>query len=183
MWNLQKLKAICNILTEETCKTLVMDLVISHVDYANAILVGLPETDIHKLQWVKNMAGKLILNNDSVTECFKKLHWLPIKTRIHFKILTLTYKCLNNQVPEYLCNLLTINETNDRQLRSSSQYRRLIVPFISYRHLLQDLSVLQHQDYGILSPTTLNRAAHWIFFKLALKHFYLKLHISVNFKL
>ena len=127
MWNLQKLKAIHNILAEETCKTLVMGLVISHFDYAIAILVRLPDTDIHKLQQVQNLAAKLILNKnkyDSVTECFKKLHWLPIKTRIHFKILTLTYKCLNNQVPEYSSNLLTINETNDRQLRSSSQYRR-----------------------------------------------------------
>ena len=54
-----------------------MGLVISHLDYANAILVGLPETNIHKLQWVQNMAAKLILNKDkynSVTECFKKLH-------------------------------------------------------------------------------------------------------------
>ena len=50
MWNLQKLKAICDTLTEETCKTLVIGLVISHLDCANAILVGLPETDIHKLQ-------------------------------------------------------------------------------------------------------------------------------------
>ena len=57
MWNLQKLKAIHDILTEETCKTLIMGLAISHLDYANAILVGLPETDIHKLQWVQNMAA------------------------------------------------------------------------------------------------------------------------------
>ena len=42
MWNLQKLKAIHDILTEETCKTWVMGLVISHLNYANAILVGLP---------------------------------------------------------------------------------------------------------------------------------------------
>ena len=133
MWNLQKLKAICNILTEETCKTLVMGLEISHLDNANAILVRLPETEIHKLQDVQYMAAKLILNKDkynSVTDCFKKLHWLPIRTRIHYKILTFTYKCLNDQVPEYLSNLLTINETNDRLLRSSSQYRRLIVPFV-----------------------------------------------------
>ena len=94
MWNLQKLKAICDILTEETCKTLVMGLVILHLDYANAILVGLPETDIYKLQWVQNMAANLILNkdkHDSVNECFPKFHWLPIRTRIHLKILTLTY--------------------------------------------------------------------------------------------
>ena len=119
MWNLQKLEAICDILTEETYKTLVIGLVILHLDYAN----GLPETDIHKLQQVQNIAVKLILNkdkHDSVTDCFITLHWLPIRTRIHFKILTLTYKCLNNQVPEYICNLLTVNETNDRCLRSSS---------------------------------------------------------------
>ena len=47
MWNLQKLNVICDILTKETCKTLVMGLVISHLDYANPILVALPETDIH----------------------------------------------------------------------------------------------------------------------------------------
>ena len=133
MWNLQKLKVICDILTEETCKTLVLGLVISHLDYANAILVGLPESDIHKLQWVQNMVAKLILNkdkHDSVTDCFIKLHWLPMGTRIHFKILTLTYKCLNGQAPEYLCDLLTVNETNNRCLRSSSKYKRLIVHFV-----------------------------------------------------
>ena len=34
MSNLQKLKATHDTLTEETCKTLVMGLVISHLDYA-----------------------------------------------------------------------------------------------------------------------------------------------------
>ena len=62
-----------------------------------------------------DMAAKLILNKDkqdSVTECFVKLHWLPMRTRIHFKILTLTYKCVNDQAPEYLSDLLTVNETD-----------------------------------------------------------------------
>ena len=158
MWNLEKLKAICNILTEETCKTLVMGLVISHLDYANAILVGLSETDIHKLQQVQNMVAKLIFNKnkyDSVTECFKKLHWLPIKTRIHFKILTLTYKCLNNQAPEYLSNLLTINETNDRQLRTSSQYRKLIVPFVR-------LQTFAARSFSVTAPGLWNGILNYI---------------------
>ena len=132
MWNLQKQKAICDLLTEETCKTLVISLVILHLDYANAILVGLPETDIHKLR-VQNMAAKLIFNKDkydSVTDSLTRLHWLPIRTRIHFKLFTLTYKCLNNQAPEYLCNLLTVNATIERCLRSSSEYKRLIVHFV-----------------------------------------------------
>ena len=158
VWNLQKLKAIRHILTEEACKTLVMGLVISHLDYANTILVGLPETDIHKLQWVQNMAAKLILNKDkydSVTECFQKLHWLPIRIRNHYKILTLTYQCLNNQVPEYLSNLLTINENNDRLLRSSSQYRRLIVPFIR-------LQTFAARSFSVTAPGLWNSIPNYI---------------------
>ena len=50
MWNLQKLKAIRNVLTDDSCKTLVSALVLSHLDYANAILSGLPEVDIKKMQ-------------------------------------------------------------------------------------------------------------------------------------
>ena len=49
MWNLQKLKTICDLLTEEMCTTFIMGLVMSHLDYANAILVGLPDADIYKL--------------------------------------------------------------------------------------------------------------------------------------
>ena len=181
MWNLQKLKAMHDTLTEETCKTLFMGLVISHLDYANAILVGLPETDIHKLQHVQNMAAKLILNKDkqdSVTECFKKLHWLPIRTRIQFKILTLTYKCLNGQVPEYLCDLLTVNETNERCLRSSSQYRRLIVPFVR-------LHTFAARSFSVSAPRLSNSIPNYIkqssTLDLTLKHFYLKLLILVKF--
>ena len=115
------------------------------------------------------MAAKLILNkekHDSVTECFNNLHWLPIRTRIHFKILTLTYKCLNNQAPEYLCKLLTVNETNDRHLRSSSQFRRLIVHFVRLQTLAAQSVSVTAPKLGIVSQITLNRVAHLIFLKL-----------------
>ena len=52
MWDLQKLKAIRNVLTDDVCKTFVSALVLSHLDYANAILIGLglPDVDIKKMQ-------------------------------------------------------------------------------------------------------------------------------------
>ena len=52
MWNLQKHKAIKSVLTDDVCKTLVSALVLSHLDYVNAILSSLPEVDIKKMQWV-----------------------------------------------------------------------------------------------------------------------------------
>ena len=89
------------------------------------------------------------------TECFKKLHWLPIRIRIHIKLLTLTYKCLNNQVPEYLSNLLTINETNDKLLRSSSQYKRLIMPFIR-------LQTFAARSFSVTAPGLWNSILNYI---------------------
>ena len=37
----------------------------------------------------------------------KNLHWLPVKLRITFKILLLTYKILNGQSPSYLTSLIS----------------------------------------------------------------------------
>ena len=82
MWNLQKLKAIRNVLTDDACKTLVSALVLSHLDYANVILIGLPEVDIRKMQIVQNMAAKLVFNcstMESSTDSLRNLHWLPIR--------------------------------------------------------------------------------------------------------
>ncbi len=42
----------------------------------------------------------------------KQLHWLPISSRIKYKILTLTYKCINNLAPIYLSELVASHITN-----------------------------------------------------------------------
>ena len=130
MLNIQRLKLMRSSLTVETCKTLVQGLVISHLDYANAILAGLPNCELNKLQRVQNIAAKLILKKtkrDSATECRKQLHWLPIKARIEFKILVLVYKCLNNMAPEYLKSLLSYKLESKQGLRSKDN-KELAVP-------------------------------------------------------
>ena len=48
----------------------------------------------------------------------KNLHWLPVKLRITFKILLLTYKILNGQSPSYLTSLISSYKPV-RSLRSS----------------------------------------------------------------
>ena len=69
----------------DTCHTLVLGLVMSHLDYANSLYQGLPEVTLRKLQMVQNMAAKLVLNRDrlsSATEAKKELHWMPIRYRV-----------------------------------------------------------------------------------------------------
>ena len=87
-------------LTKDACHSLVLGLVISHLDYANVLFMGLPKYQIKKLQRIQNMAAKLVLNKrkyDSSTECMRSLHWLPIRQRVKYKTLTLIYKsCVQN---------------------------------------------------------------------------------------
>ena len=61
-----------------------------------------------------------------ITPSLIELHWLPIKQRIIYKTLVLTYKSTHNEGPQYLADLLHVKQPS-RQLRSSNQ-RQLIVP-------------------------------------------------------
>ena len=103
MWNIQRIKQIRNLLTKEACETLIVGLVISHLDYANSMLIGIPECELKRLQRVQNIAAKLVLNWEySAHECLKKLHWLPVRLRIKHKVLTLLFKSLRGESPKYL---------------------------------------------------------------------------------
>ncbi|CAG2198464.1 unnamed protein product [Mytilus edulis] len=67
------------------------------------------------------MCAKLVLNRskyDSAKQALFDLHWLPIKARITFKILTYMYNCHVGNAPSYLINLLN-PQVSKRSLRSS----------------------------------------------------------------
>ena len=121
MMNLQRLKLIRKYQTEETAKVLVLGLVLSHLDYSNAIFVGLSDKDIKAMQRVQNAAAKMVwlkTKYDSSTDALKRLHWLPIRYRVDHKMLTL----------DYLKNLLTVIGDSERSMRLNSQYVRLLIP-------------------------------------------------------
>ena len=77
----------------------------SHLDYANALYIGLPGCDIAKLQHGQNAAAKVVLNQtkyDSATKPLKELHWLPVRFRVTHMTLTLVYKSLKGNALKYL---------------------------------------------------------------------------------
>ena len=85
-------------LTLDPLKRLVNALVISHLDYCNSLLYGLPYYELAKLQRVQNTRARLIVGArrfDHMTPILKDLYWLPIPARLEFKILLLTYKCVH----------------------------------------------------------------------------------------
>ena len=83
------------------------------------------------LQKVQNAAAKLVLGmkqHDSASATLTTLHWLPIRARIDFKILTLVHKCLSGNAPGYLTDLLVPLEANSEGLRSNNAVKRLLIP-------------------------------------------------------
>jgi len=69
--------------------TLACSLILSRVDYCNALLRGAPASSIQKLERVQSsIAARIVLQaprrSDS-TLLLRQLHWLPVRQRITYK--------------------------------------------------------------------------------------------------
>ena len=116
-------------LSQSDCERIIHAFITSKLDYCNAILYGLPQIQLDKLQRVQNTAARIVSKtkkSEPITPILRSLHWLPIQKRIIFKLLLITYKALNGQAPIYISELLT-NYKPSRNLRSSAK-NLLIVP-------------------------------------------------------
>ena len=72
--------------------------------------MGLSVAVVEKLQRVQNRCARVILirsKRDHVTPMLLELHWLLVKSRITFKTLFLTFKCLHGLAPQYLSAVLS----------------------------------------------------------------------------
>ncbi len=126
---LHNIRKIRPFLTEHAAQLLVQALVVSRLDYCNALLAGLPSNTIIPLQMIQNAAARLVFNEPKrahVTPLFISLHWLPVAARIKFKTLMLAYRTATGSAPSYFHSLLRIYIPS-RSLRSASE-RRLVVP-------------------------------------------------------
>jgi len=81
------------------------------LDYCNSLLYNLSNTSISRLQRVQNSLAKVVIlpppkRFDHTIPTLAKLHWLPVKKRIEFKIAAITYKVLQSIQPSYLFEIL-----------------------------------------------------------------------------
>ncbi len=94
----------------------------SRIDYGNELLCGIPEKHLDRLQRLQNSAARLISGQtkcDHITETLRDLHWLPIRSRIKFKILIWTFKAVHGQAPPYIRDLIIV-KNKSRKTRSCS---------------------------------------------------------------
>ena len=104
-YHLHNIAKIRKFISFKDCETLIHAFVSTKLDCCNSLLSGLLQNQIQKLQYVQNSAAHLLTGTRkyySIAPILKELHWLPVAERIHYKILLLTFKSLNNLVPFYL---------------------------------------------------------------------------------
>ena len=109
IFHLRNIGKARRVLTEDATKTVMQSLVMSHLDYCNALLIGIQQDLIAKLQRLQNSAARIVSRTrkyEHITPVLIKLHWLLIKFRIQFKVLLLVYKALNGLAPKYIKELL-----------------------------------------------------------------------------
>ena len=98
--------------------------VTSRLDNGNCLLYGISDHLLTKLQRVQNAAARLITKtkkHDHITAVLIDLHWLPIKQRIEYKLLLLTFRSLHGLAASYITDLLIRYEPT-RALRSADAH-------------------------------------------------------------
>jgi hypothetical protein len=71
--------------------------VLQAMDYCNSLFLNPSANQLDRLKIVLNSTARAVSNTPKfhhLTPILKSLHWLKITERIHYKIISITYKCL-----------------------------------------------------------------------------------------
>ncbi|XP_046576127.1 uncharacterized protein LOC124284111 [Haliotis rubra] len=110
-YHIRTIGSIRHLLIEDSTAALVRSLILSRIDYCNSLLLHISQDLINRLQRIQNNAARIVTKTPkfaSITPVLKRLRWLPIRARVDFKILTLTYQCVHRTAPVYLKELFRL---------------------------------------------------------------------------
>ena len=126
VYYLYNIRHIRKYLSGESTEKLVHAFISSRLDYYNSLLYGLPEYQTMKLQRVMNASARLKYRAHKfchITPVLAELHWLPVRSRIHYKILLITFKIFHGLSPKYLSDLISIQQPSSYHLRRNDNGR------------------------------------------------------------
>ena len=122
----------------------------------------------HKL--IQNIAEQIVTkspNQDHITLVLEYLHWLPVRMRVLYKLLVLTFQALEGKGPSYLRDIIELYKPKTSVLLRSDG--RLDLPWsnlVSYRD--RAFSVAAPSEWNSL-PSDLKDCTSYNLFKSKLK--------------
>ena len=124
-WTMRNLRTIGPYLDENIRLMMVKQLVISKLDYCNALYIKIKKTLLNKLKSILNGAIRFIYNISDRAIClipyYKKAHILPIEQRIIYKVCLLTHKAVHGKSPDYIKELVEIELVTNTQTCTRSK--------------------------------------------------------------
>jgi len=179
-FHLRNLKHVKNCLNVKVRTMLVNNLILSKLDYGNAVLAACTVADLNALQVVMNNAVRFILDvgkRAHITPHLKKLHFLPVKQRILYKLCLIAFKVINKTAPLYLNDIFCCYEpTTTMSLRQSTETDR-DTHLLTYAHSneLSNKCIFKRLTSSWNSlPFTLRTVSDVNTFKKDLKTFFFK---------
>lgn len=121
---LRMIRKILPLLHFTARRLVVQALILSRLDYANALYLGAPCGTIKKLQIMQNCAARLLMHIppwQSAKPALTTLHWLPVQETIQFKALCMSHKALSGKGSPLIRSIILPYCTN-RALRSDSKH-------------------------------------------------------------
>ena len=172
-FHIRDIRRIRHLLPLSAATALANSLVSSKLDYCNSLLNGISQANLNKIQRIQNTLARVVTNTskfEHITPILKKLHWLPIKQRIDYKLCLLTYKTLQIQQPTYLYNSLSF-PSHSLSTRSSDS-SVLSIPYVR--------TSLGKRAFSVIAPRLWNSLPPDIRNSLSVSTFRLKVAMSLG---
>ena len=140
-YNIRQLRTIRSALTQDVLRDAVYALILSRLDYCNALYINYPTCELHRLQMLINTAARVVSGRskfDHITDFVRnELHWLPVAQRVQFKVSILVYKAIHGLAPKYLSDMIVKSTLvpRCRDLRSSARVQ--LIPAPHRRHFAE----------------------------------------------
>jgi len=115
-YNIRELRRIRRYISLSVAKTIATALITSRLDYS---FCNIASRDIIKLQCVQNCLAKDLTRPPRFSHpvpLLKSLHWLPVQSRIIFKLCTIAYQTLSSGEPLHLFSRLSLEPSQENSL-------------------------------------------------------------------
>jgi len=126
---LRQLRSIRRSTSQAVLLSLVISLVLSHLDYGNATLASLPGNQLDRLQSVTNATARLVCSArkyEHITPRLRDLHWLRVSEQI---VSVLVFRCLHDTVESCMASELRhLAAIDSRKKLPSASMSALVTP-------------------------------------------------------
>ena len=166
LYHLRSIRHIRPLLSQSDAQLVATCFVQSRLDYANSLLANTSTTKLKRLQRIQNSLARVTVNAPfpkPSEELLSELHWLPVESRISYKLASITHSVLNLRQPSTLLPSL-IPYTPSRSLRSSYTHL-LTVPRTHLALTSRSFSVAAPIIWNSLPPQLRTITPHPLFCK------------------